>query len=78
MVDQLEIEVQLAHLLDEAAGELNGIAEQLRRNPFVAVEARLSEICCNLAELAKAGRMLKINQPELAHRLIHELSAGTE
>ena len=74
--DEIGAEAALAHIFDALAGELNGVAEQLRRKPYATVEKRVIGVSKRLRKAADAGRLLKADMTEPAHRLIHELSAG--
>jgi hypothetical protein len=61
MQDEIEIETQIADQLDEIAAELNGIAEQLRRKPFAAVEAQLKKQKTRLLQALRLGEEAKGN-----------------
>lgn len=61
LTDEITLEVELAQQLDEIAGELNGIAEQLRRKPYVAVEGQLISQQERLAAVMGLGEAVKEN-----------------
>ena len=70
--DVIGLEVMLAERLDDIAGELNGIAEQLRRKPFAAVAPQLKRQQQRLREALEAGRLATSgNGPESAMRRLH-------
>jgi hypothetical protein len=54
--DEMGIETEIAEQLDDIAAELNGIAEQLRRKPFAAVEAQLQRQLFRLAKTLCKGQ----------------------
>jgi hypothetical protein len=69
--DEIGMEAMFAEYLDEIAGELNGIAEQLRRKPFAAIEPQLKQQLERLRNLLGAGRLAASgNAPELAITLL--------
>jgi hypothetical protein len=71
--DEIGLETEIAEQLDDIAAELNGIAEQLRRKPFAAVERQFDSQLNRLKLVRQAGRLLKDGGPRLAENLLRHL-----
>jgi len=72
--DEIGMEAALAEQLDDIATEMNGLAEQLRRKPYAAVEAQVEVQYGRFTNLRKAGRLLKSGQVNLAQGLIRSVA----
>lgn len=72
--DEIGIETEIAEQLDDIAAELNGIAEQLRRKPFAAIEAQLKGQLSRLGETLRKGQGAELGPSPLADRMRRRLS----
>lgn len=72
--DEIGMETLIAEQLDEIAAELNGLADQLRRKPFAAVEQQLTHQYDRLGGLRHAAAMVKQTEPNLACQLLRKLT----
>jgi hypothetical protein len=72
--DEMGIETEIAEQLDEIAGELNGIAEQLRRKPFAAIEEQLKGQLSRLGGTLRQGQGIELGPSPIADRLQRRLT----
>jgi hypothetical protein len=68
--NDMRIESDLAHLLEEIAMDLNEVAHQLRCKPFVAVQDQLQKLHSKLAQAYYAGECIPLGGFQTASALI--------
>jgi hypothetical protein len=72
--DEIGLETEIADLLDDIAGELNGIAEQLRRKPFAAVQEQIKHQLSRLGSALRDGQDLRLGPSPLVERITRWLT----
>lgn len=75
--DEIGVETEIAALLDEMAGELNGLAEQLRRKPFAAIEVQLQKQYFLFDFLLATGQFVMAGDLDSARIRLRQINDGT-
>lgn len=71
--DETTVELDLAHLLEELSGELQGIAEKLRRAPFYDVEKRLLKLRDLVIQTSSVSFTIRLGEPTVSLKLFEEI-----
>lgn len=75
--DNIDTEAALAYLLEDIATALQLIAGDLRRQPFVSVEARFLNVCDAVSRAKLAARSIGVSNPDYTLSLIDQIRQYT-
>ncbi|MGA9768836.1 MAG: hypothetical protein WBV94_07345 [Blastocatellia bacterium] len=71
--EDTRVELDLAHLLEEISGELQGIAEKLRRDSYFSIEKRLLAQRDLFIQLCSVAFTIRLGEPEVSLKLFQEI-----
>jgi hypothetical protein len=76
--DNIEGEIGLASLLDDLSVELQLIAGDLRKEPYVCTEGRFNAVCDAISQTKHAAMTIGLGEPDVTLKLFNQIRASLD